>query len=238
MINIVNDLNEAIADFVQRPENRALLPLTGTESTPFRGSLFGLTRADDVHRALETRRAAILLLAANPYSKVPLDEIQTASFDDGGWMDFKRQCNSGSFGERYESGEMWDPIHNPHVGQRRISWEFLANSIQAALGSLDEVALANVFSWASKDINDLFQYLNKHSLTDRVLRFADEQVRAILKALRPRLILCFKSAAKPSCLSSAMNTEARDVSPVGMKGKRPFKIQLGRYVNSESAYSV
>ncbi len=249
MTNIVNKLNAAIADFVQHPENRVLLPGTGGYSTPFRGSLFGCTRADDVHRELENRRASILLLGSNPNCPGSLENIQSANPGVGDWPDFERQAACGYYGHAVEGddGEIrtWDPLHHPtSMGSGQNSWLFLARAMQESLGSLEDVALANVLSWGSSDVDALLKHLNRqqNGLADRMLSFADAQLKAMLEALSPRLVVCSKSAARTEwagrlCLSSARSTDVRDVGPVGLEG-RPFEMELGECASNGSAYPV
>ena len=139
MTNIIDQLNAAISQFVQRPENYILLPGTGGFSTPFRGSLFGYTRAADVHRELENRRrASVLLLGSNPNCPESLQNIQSAKPGPGTWLDFGRQAASGYYGHavaRADGGiTVWDPLHNPtSIGNGQDSWLFLARESRMRL---------------------------------------------------------------------------------------------------------
>ena len=58
MPNLVDELHQAITDFVSQPENAVLKPGTGSYSTPFRGRLFGQLSADGVQKALAGQHPA------------------------------------------------------------------------------------------------------------------------------------------------------------------------------------
>ncbi len=63
--NVADNANQQIFDFVQQPANRRLISGTGAYSTPFLGSLFGLSESDAVARKLKTRRIDALWLGSN-----------------------------------------------------------------------------------------------------------------------------------------------------------------------------
>jgi len=249
MPNTVERLNAAIADFVQEPRNSALLPGTGGYSTPFRGSLFGCTRAADVERELMDRRASILLLGSNPNCPESLEHIRSTHAGVGDWPDFERQAATGYFGHAVtgEDGMMrgWDPLHDPgKMGPGQHAWTFFADAVRAGLGSLDEVALANVLSWGSSDVRRLVQVLQEKdsNLLGRVLSFADAQLETILRALRPRLIICPKSVSDQRWARTLVISRKRakgllDVSPVNLTG-RPYRMTLGECVGNGSTYPI
>lgn len=249
MPNTVERLNTAIADFVQEPHNRPLLPGTGGYSTPFRGSLFGRTRAAEVEVELMNRRASALLLGSNPNCPESLEHIRSGDSDIGDWPDFERQAASGYFGHAVtgEDGVMrgWDPLHYPaSVGRGQGAWTLFADAMEAGLGSLNEVALANIFSWGSRNVQQLVQGLRAQNsgLLEHVLSFADAQLGTILKALRPRMVICPKSVsekrwARTLLISRGNAKSLQNVSPTGLSG-RSYKMKLGECVSNGSTYPI
>jgi len=66
--NIVRAANRRIRDFVHNDANRRnLVPATGCDSTPFRGSLFGEAESDPVAKQLPRLGVDVLWLGTNPY---------------------------------------------------------------------------------------------------------------------------------------------------------------------------
>jgi hypothetical protein len=76
-------LNRRIFDFVQLPANRRLRPGTGSYSTLFRGTLFGLEDAAAVAQRLKRTKVDVLWLGANPCVPKSLDSILDSRRADG-----------------------------------------------------------------------------------------------------------------------------------------------------------
>lgn len=237
-MNTIERLNLAIKEFVLLPENAVLRPATGSYSTPFRGTLFGLENAQDVEIELGRQRVSVLFLGSNPNVPDSLSHIKAGSPGAGHWPEFERQSASGRFGQcmpdRSGRLESWDPLHTPEsmgAGQK-ASWTFYAEAIRAGTGSLDTVAFANVFPWGSGKLDDFLSHLGGYDsgLLDRVIALADQQLSTMIEALRPDLVLCPLSVSKHKRLNNLMLAEARfqnsiDVSPKGLE-KRPFEMRL------------
>lgn len=238
-MNTIDKLNLAIEEFVFQSKNSILRPATGAYSTPFRGSLFGWEKAQDVERELAKRGASALFLGSNPNCPGSLDHIVAGTANEGHWPEFERQRASGYFGEYAsdESGRLraWDPLHNPSsmgVGQK-ASWTFYADAIREGVGSLDDVAFANVFPWGSGTLDYLLQSLGSNSsqLLDRVVEFANQQLLIMIQSLRPALVLCPSSVSNHGMLKELVLHHKRvgsvsDLSPIDLEG-RSFNMRLG-----------
>lgn len=241
-MNTVQQLNNAIHDFVRRPENAVLRPGTGAYSTPFRGSLFGCDLAQDVESKLADQKVSVLFLGSNPNCPASLEQILDPVAGLGDWPEFEAQLASGCFGEssvgQFGPRIGWDPLHNPSsMGPGQAgSWLFYAEAIRSAVGSLDGVAMANVFPWGSAELDDLIKALKGNalnradpSLLDRVVGFANQQLEVIIKAFRPRLVLCPLSIFSHSALAGLLLSRPRlkdlaDRSPEGLA--KAFTLQL------------
>lgn len=250
MSNTVDKLNQAIADFVTQPGNRVLRPGTGRYSTPFRGTLFGYERASDVEAALEDRRASALLLTPNPNAPESLEQMRSDGESEGDWPDFQRQMESGYFGEAKPTDDgtvrAWDPIHDPDsAGRGQHHWTLLGDAIEEGIGSLDGVAHANVLPWGSGGLDKLIKFLRsaEEDLLDRVIAFANQQLRIMLRALRPRVVVVASKKLTDESWASELDiardqaTELRDVSPVNLTGRR-YKISVGKFASAGSTHPL
>ena len=197
-MNTVKNLNYSIQEFVLRPENSLLRPATGSYSTPFRGQLFGCDMAEDVEGKLAERNVSVLFLGSNPNCPGSLEYIMNQSIGEGDWHSFLIQLKSGYFGERvtdqFGTARAWCPLHHPSTmgSGQRSSWTFYADAIRTGVGSLEDVAMANVFSWGSGELDHMIRHLRAHDpgLLGRVISFANKQLTTMLDSLRPQLVLC------------------------------------------------
>jgi hypothetical protein len=225
-MNTVKNLNYSIQEFVLRPENSQLRPATGSYSTPFRGQLFGCDMAEDVEEKLAERNVSVLFLGSNPNCPGSLDNMTNQSTGEGDWQRFQIQPKSGYFGERvtdqFGTARAWDPLHNPSTmgSGQRSSWTFYADAIRTGVGSLDDVAMANVFSWGSGELDHMLKHLRAYDpgLLGRVISFANKQLTTMLNCLRPQLVLCPLSISnhhelRNLLLSRDQVKDSRNVSP-------------------------
>lgn len=253
MPNTVDKLNQAIADFVNQPENRILRPGTGSYSTPFRGTLFGYERSPEVEAALEDRRASALVLTPNPNYPESLEQIRADGEGEGDWPDFQRQRESGYFGEAKPSDDgtisIWGPIHDPDsAGRGQHTWTILGDALEEGLGSLEGVAHANVLPWGSagsKGLGQLISFLRsaEEDLLDRVVAFVNEQLRVILRGLRPQMVVVASKKLATDSWATELNiardraTGLQDVSPGNLAGNR-YSMHLGEFVSAGSTYPI
>lgn len=103
--NIFHAFNQRIPHFVRKPATRRLRAGTGAYSTPFRGTLFGLSDAEAVSRRLRTRRVDPLWLGANPCVPRSLKNIRSANSGEGVSLSnlFDRQTYQGAHTRAYSA---------------------------------------------------------------------------------------------------------------------------------------
>jgi hypothetical protein len=189
LTNVFDSFNQAIADFVNRPANIRLRPGTGSYSAPFRGSLFEMTKTEDVALELPMRRVDVLWLGSNPNVPGSLKNILDPTGGEGHFPDFQQQRNSGLFSARRWVGgvpsESWNPINKPRGGAR-----WYRDLFADMFGTVDAVAMANFIPWGSENMKTLLIQLGAmdEALLKRALEFADVLNMEIVRALRPKLL--------------------------------------------------
>lgn len=231
-MNLVQRLNQAIAEFVTQSENLALKPATGSYSTPFRGSLFGEYLASAVDEALPKNPRPVLWLGSNPNCPSSQKFIEKSPECQGDWPDFVRQIESDEFGhlELRSDGKhrRWDPIRHPDsAGGSSFGWQFYATALKASLGSLNAVALANIYPWGSGSFGAIRKSLKQGSsanegLYGRTIGFAQSQLEIMLNTLQPRLVIA------PKSLVSDQITARLSIAPRRLQNRREIAIQGSR----------
>lgn len=229
-MNPFAEFNQRILDFANAPENRRLLAGTGTYSTPFRGSLFGMELAADVANELERRPVDVLWLGLNPNVPESLERILDPTPPDisAAQSTLSLQIESGFFGEidfqayvneqQFRRGT-WNPVNNPQGG-----WSFYQEILEVVKPALI-VTMANFVPWGSKDANDFIRPLREldPELVKRIFAFCDELNADIVKALRPRLILAPLSLREYTNNSWRENLTTHEVK----LNKRTFRFYTG-----------
>lgn len=205
--NVLAAINQHIFDFVHEPANRRLRPGTGSYSTPFRGTLFGLAEGRAVAQQLETRGVDVLWLGTNPNVPRSLEHILNPRLGDGDFPDFERQVGSGLFAHRdWESpGERpacWNPIQDPRGG-----W-IVYRDLLAKVANLERVTMANFIPWGSRSARQLLDGLGAadSALLKRAIGFADELNVEIVGALKPSLMVVPLSLGRMRQLDAVMCT--------------------------------
>lgn len=217
-VNIFHAFNQRIADFVRKPATRRLRAGTGAYSTPFRGTLFGLSDAEAVSRRLRTRRVDALWLGANPCVPRSLKNILNANSGDGDFPEFQRQMQSGAFAQL-----AWDADSDPTVSWNPLqkpthTWNVYRDVFDASL-DLDAVAMANFIPWGSQTMKAFLTKLGgRHpALLQAVLRFADALNEDIVKSLRPKLLVVPLSLARTPGVGGVSKATATEVAPHHIK---------------------
>jgi hypothetical protein len=187
--NIFDDLNFKIAEFVRRPENRRLLPGTGSYSALFRGTLFGLETSADVAKGLKTKRVDVLWLGANPCLPRSLKYVLDRRASKGDFPMFQQQSKSGRYASCLWDGPRltsdWNPLQKP-TG----NWTVYRDALKRVTG-LERIAMANVIPWGSRTTDDFVRKLSAvdKELLARAFRFADKLNVAVISALKPHLVV-------------------------------------------------
>lgn len=221
-MNVFDDFNARIAEFVGKDENEVLRRGTGTFCTPFRGTLFGLERSSDVAAALPNRQVDVLWLGANPNVQASVDAIFGRPHRS--FPPFRRQVGSGFYGEVHpdyaDARVGWDPIGQPQRG-----WRFYME-VFSSFANRASIAMANVIPWGSSDAKEFWGPLGKEhaELVDRLVTFSDELNEDITAALRPRLIVVPRSLGERTGLAMSR----ADVRPVPVATSRTFNFHVGR----------
>lgn len=227
-VDVARAANDRIWDFVNRPTNVKLRAGTGYYSTPFRGGLFGESRAADVAKKLATRRVDVLWLGSNPHVPRSLDNITLAPAAGGDFPSFEMQRRSGFFGawkwdSKGEPEADFNPIESPTPGWRAY------RDVLKQVGSLECVAVANLVPWGSQDMATFVTRLGAvdQPLLRRVLEFADDLNAEIVQALAPTLLVVPLSVGRDQRLNAAgcvglSLDQATDV--------RPFTLPLTKRV--------
>jgi len=190
-VNIVESVNQQILDFVQQPANRRLMPGTGAYSTPFRGTLFGVSEASAVAEKLNTQRVDALWLGSNPNVPRSLANILNPECGAGDFPDFLRQMRSGLFFSwRWDAQGKPSPDWNP-IQQTTRRWSVYRDVLMRRFGSVDRVTMANCIPWGSKDTKEFISKLGESNpeLLKRALAFADDLITGVITSLRPKVIL-------------------------------------------------
>ncbi len=232
--NALASLNDSIAEFVNRPENRRLRPGTGHYSALFRGSLFGLDYAADVARELTVRRVDVLWLGMNPNLPRSLAHIVGSIDTPGDYPMFERQRASGFYAARRWSDHRplpdWNPLQKPRGG-----WG-IYRELFSVVASLEAVTMANFLPWGSANARSFMEELGHADLglLWRAVDFADELNAQAVEALSPRLLVVPFSLGKNSRLdrvrapgvsmSIAEDVRTHDIPKVS----RRFTVYTGR----------
>ncbi len=215
--NLFDHLNTEIASFVHAPENRRLRPGTGCYSALFRGSLFGMDRAADVAAQLGRRRVRVLWMGMNPNMPRSLEYILKPPAGDGDYPSFERQRASGYFASWKWDGDVprpdWNPIQKP-----KGRWK-VYRDVLAALGPLDDVAMANFLPWGSKNVNAFVTAVGDMDprLLDRLFAFADDLNGQIIEALSPKLLVVPFSLGRSRRLDGLRTTGVSMGSAKGLR---------------------
>ncbi len=228
--NIVDEANRRILAFVQQQANRQLIPGTGYYCTPFRGGLFGHQRSAAVAQDLNAGRAAdVLWLGTNPCVPDSLEYITKPPSDQGHFITFKQQIESGFFGawiwdRNGQPSPDWNPIDNPTP-----PWRLYHKVLATITGDskLQSVAMANFIPWGSANGRDLVTRLGSEhpELLIRMMKFADDVNIQIVKALRPKLIVVPVSLRD---VIKRVGSYSQDIRRIGLQMyvDREHRIQL------------
>ncbi len=146
------------------------------------------------------------MLGSNPNCPSSIRFIESGADGQGDWPGFVRQMESDEFGHlEFDPGgnsTRWDPLHNPaSAGRGTFGWRFYADILEVSLGTLDSVALANIYPWGSGDFDTIKRSIENCSgadkkLYERTIEFAQSQLSIMLRALQPRLIVAPKSLVR------------------------------------------
>lgn len=222
--NIFDFVNQAIFEFVQKPENRSLMAGTGAYSTPFRGRLFGYSEISAVVKQLETRNVEVLWFGSNPNVPQSIAQIIDPRSGKSDFYDFERQMSSGAFSHCFldkqgHATPAWDP---------KTNWGDYRDVLQN-VADIDCVAMANFIPWGSENLDALVEKLGVFDpeLLRRVVGFADALSYEIVKWLRPGLVVVpFSVGVKPRLdrtqLTGLSKRRGRDLKehPIRLDGKR------------------
>jgi hypothetical protein len=230
---IFDDANRRIYDFVRAPDNRRLMRGTGSYSTPFRGTLFGLSKADAVQKALGRGRVDLLWLGSNPCMPRSLDHILNARSGDGDFGDFKHQMRSGFF-----SSQRWDEQgnavgdFNPIQAPPRPGWIIYRDCFVAAGVDLERATMANFLPWGSRDVETLLTGVGNAdpALLARMIAFADQLNAEIVMTLKPKLLVVPYSLGR--------NRQINTVHAIGVGMAQARELRRYRFtIGSASAFT-
>lgn len=162
----------------------------GRYSSPFRGSLFGHSKSEDVARELQTRRVDVLWLGSNPGVRESLQQIVNPTSGNADLPELERQSASGLFSARRWissiASEGWNQVERPRGGCKVYRDVFMS-----MFGTLSAVAMANFIPWGSQDMKTSVVQLGEMgaALLTRAVECADAINVDIVRALRPRLLV-------------------------------------------------
>jgi hypothetical protein len=217
--NFVRGINESIRDFVEKPENSALIRGTGYYSTPFRGDLFGASDAQTIADLLETRSVEMLWLGMNPNVPNSIEQIVNPAGDRSDYPSFQLQLESTSYSSlRWDAQGVPSSDWNP-LQRREGNWALYRDAI-AGVADIEAVTMINFLPWGSANAREYVQKLRAFDseLLTRTIHFANELTREILGILKPRILVVPFSLARDRNLNEVVPLafsikEAKELRP-------------------------
>ena len=227
-LNIFEEINNSISDFVENQENKALKRGTGSYSIPFRGSIFGETETAKVLSKLNAESVDVIWLGSNPNVPESLDAILSPS-SPSHYEGFVQQAMNDNFSEAYKNSDganvpLWDPINKPNN-----KWQFYSEIFNKRFGE-HKTLMANIVLWGSKDFKSFTSQLAKYdkALLERAIQFSYELNNQIIEYFKPKVVLVPKSSNSPSSKNWLLHSSnLTDIQHHEVRGKVTFKFSVG-----------